>query len=205
MRRAVARAAVRSVEALEHSENLSHGQVVIGHRSPVEGCAKMAGGASVGVDQAREKGHPQPAGHVGNSVGTLRAAQYLKDNMVSVRRFRPLAAIASAVLLVQLILAGSGFACVTPGMSEDAARDAMMAGMEMPSDLSAPQSSNEAPCHLPWAPAGCQPMAPCSPAVMPPAIVTLASNPGHAQCVTPPVAIAPPSRTVRPEPPPPRA
>ena len=131
-------------------------------------------------------------------------------SMPTMRRFRPFAAITSAGLLFQLILAGSGFGCVMQTMphptSQDAAMAGMATGMEMPlSDQTVPPASDETPCRLPWAPVGCQPMAPCSPAVMPSAIVILASVPGPVQSVTGRVAIAPPTRTIPPEPPPPRA
>ena len=129
--------------------------------------------------------------------------------MVTIRRFRAFAAIASFGLFLQLMLAGSGFACVMPTMSHadggPAQVAAVMAGMKMPaSTQSAPNPSGEAPCRLPWSPAGCQPMAPCSPAVMTAAMVTFDSPASVVESVTGRAAIAPPTRTVAPELPPPR-
>ena len=129
--------------------------------------------------------------------------------MVTIRRFRSFAAMASAGLFFQLILTGSGFACVMPAMAHaeiDAPTGAAMAGMDMPaSDRPMPSSSDDAPCHLPWAPAGCQPMAPCTPPVMTSAVVTFDAPAPVVETVREQHAIAPPTRTVPPELPPPRA
>lgn len=140
----------------------------------------------------------------------LVKAEYLYGQMVTMRRFRAFAAVASAGLFFQLILAGSGFACVMPAMSHAekgmAQAGGAMAGMEMPvSEQSAPNSSDETPCHLPWAPAGCQPMAPCAPAVMTSAMVTFDAPAPVVETVREQHAVAPPTRTIAPELPPPRA
>lgn len=132
------------------------------------------------------------------------------------RRFRAFTAVAVVALVGQLVLAGSGIACVMPAMAHEGqasgqSAEAAMAGMEMPASspsdhAPAPSGeSNDGPCHLPWAPAGCQPMAPCSPSVMVSRAVTLTTGASHAVRVVVHVAVAPASRTVPPEPPPPRA
>ena len=135
--------------------------------------------------------------------------EYLDWNMVMIRRLRSFAAVACAGLFSQLILAGSGFACGMPTMSHaqvGVATGAAMAGMEMPaSEQPTPSPSDEAPCHLPWAPAGCQPMAPCAPALMTSAMVTFDGPAPVVETVREQHAIAPPTRTVPPELPPPRA
>ena len=143
------------------------------------------------------------------SWNLARSASILIRNMATMRRIRTFAAVASAALSFQLILAGSGFACVMPAMTHaevGAATDAGMAGMEMPaSDQPTPRSSDDAPCHLPWAPAGCQPMAPCAPAVMTSAMVTFDAPAPVVETVREQRTTAPPTRTVPPELPPPRA
>lgn len=130
--------------------------------------------------------------------------------MTSMRRIRAFAAVATAGLFFQVILAGSGFTCVMPVAAHAdkgaAVADRDMAGMQMPvSDQSAPNSSDDTPCHLPWAPAGCQPMAPCTPAVMISAMVTFDASARVVEAVREQYAVAPPTRTVPPELPPPRA
>jgi hypothetical protein len=82
------------------------------------------------------------------------------------RLLRPLCAILMVVLL-QLLLVESGYACLATGA---AAGDNTMAGMAMPapgSGNSAPaEHGSPAPCRFPWAPNGCQTMAPCAPSVL---------------------------------------
>jgi hypothetical protein len=142
-------------------------------------------------------------------IGTLARSRVPLGKMTTIKRIRVFAAIAFAGLFLQLILAGSGFACVIPTASHGGdgamASGATMVGMEMPaSDQSIPASPDETPCHLPWAPAGCQPMAPCSPAVMTSPAVTFDSPPSVVEGVSRHTVIAPPTRTVPPELPPPR-
>lgn len=135
------------------------------------------------------------------------------------RRFRRFAAAASAALFLQLVLAGSGIACVTPAMHSNAASDgaattemagmpgmAGMGGMEMPaSDSSSPAPSNEPPCQLPWAPGGCQPMAPCAASAVAAAAWVISAPPVAPMRIDPLDVLTPSSPTSQPEPPPPRA
>ncbi len=125
------------------------------------------------------------------------------------RGLRPLTALVSGALLLQLVLAGGGFACVMPeGGGMRAAEASSMPGMTMSADAEGSvqsPSSDKAPCRLPWAPAGCQPMAPCAPAVVASAALVLAVPPTPIAEVATLVVLAPPSRSTPPELPPPRA
>lgn len=131
-------------------------------------------------------------------------------------RLRRIAALFVVVLLAQLLLVESGFACQMPSMKRDAGGAMAMstgaiAGMDMsgmgmpasPSDTGDP--SDEAPCRFPWAPAGCQSMVPCGPAalaVLTPALTVPKAAPGVVLALA---VLAPPSQARPPELPPPRA
>lgn len=72
------------------------------------------------------------------------------------------------VLLLHLVLVGSGYAC---GLTSHGRSAGDMPGMQMggmQSNTTAPGSvpEKEAPCRLPWAPDGCQSMAACAPAAV---------------------------------------
>ena len=127
----------------------------------------------------------------------------------SVRRLlRPVSVLLTLVLL-QLVLVESGYACRMP--SEGAVGSESMVDMPMPGGLghssSEPrqQDRQQAPCQFPWTQNGCQAMAPCTPAAL-----TVAS------VATEPIArthvallrfepLTPPSLSLAPELPPPRA
>ncbi|HWZ60908.1 MAG TPA: hypothetical protein VNW46_18125 [Gemmatimonadaceae bacterium] len=102
----------------------------------------------------------------------------------------------ATLFLLQLVFVESGYACAMPATGSSAM--ASMPGMTMPAHES------KGPCRFPWAPDGCQSMAPCAPAAL--------AVPGHALAVAPqlvaavPVLIVrtPPSETAPPELPPPR-
>ena len=122
------------------------------------------------------------------------------------RLARPIAFLLTLVLL-QLVLVESGYACRAPAggsMSE-------MAGMQMPAgpdhSSSAPrqQDHQDTPCRFPWAPGGCQTMAPCAPSALTVASTDVASAPSERNVLEPLVVLAPPALTSAPELPPPRA
>ena len=127
-------------------------------------------------------------------------------------RFHRVAALVSGALLLQLVLVGSGFACIMPKMDAThaaaTANAAPMPGMDMstnvPSSTDGPVSG-DAPCHLPWAPASCQPMAPCGPAAVTAPALTLLLPEVTLSEVARLVVLVPPSRSTAPELPPPRA
>lgn len=134
-------------------------------------------------------------------------------------RIRRLTALLVSFFLLHVMWAGSGFACTMSAMGQSslttmAAMEmspADMAGMDMagtatPSgDMEHTPSHDHEPCNLPWAPDGCESMAPCGP-------TALASSP---ELVREPAAVpstvselavlTPPSPNRSPEPPPPRA
>jgi hypothetical protein len=114
-----------------------------------------------------------------------------------------------AFVLLQLVLVESGYACVTP--MGGATQRADMAGMSMPQSAdrssSAPreQPEHESPCRFPWAPNGCQTMAPCAPSALAvaSAVVTAIAPARNAPARL--VMLAPPALNSAPELPPPRA
>ena len=124
------------------------------------------------------------------------------------RLIRPVASFL-ALVLIQLVLVESGYACRMP--MDGAAGGSEMAGMRMaggadpsPSAPTGPHG-DETACRFPWAPNGCQAMAPCplsAIAVTPPAFGSLAQVRVAPLRV---VLLAPPARTLAPELPPPRA
>lgn len=88
---------------------------------------------------------------------------------------RRITALCLGLLLANLTWVGSGYACVMPAMTHATQASTMkadstgeaMAAMDMSATLSsaadtAPQH-REQPCRLPWAPDGCQSIAPCAP------------------------------------------
>ena len=123
------------------------------------------------------------------------------------RHSRRIVALLVTLLFAHTMGVGSGFACVMPAMADPSA--AAMAGMDM-SGMAEQQSGDapskeRAPCDFPWAPDGCELMAPCGPL----AIASLAQVPQPA-AVVPALAgqravLMPPSMTRAPELPPPRA
>jgi hypothetical protein len=147
-----------------------------------------------------------------------------------VLRIRRLTALLASFLLVHLLWAGSGFACGMPG---DAQASAAMAGMEMPGvempgmnmpgmDMSGTDmprgpspadampgdggsEHHHAPCDLPWVPDGCQSMTPCAPLALTAHAEAFAPPAVPFASITPLVVLAPPSRALTPESPPPRA
>jgi hypothetical protein len=141
----------------------------------------------------------RPAAH----LGTLQMMRLM-------RRSRRLPALAALVLMLQLILLGSGLACAIPGMGDHTA-NAGMAQMDMDSGSSMPSAPQHAPdhdgspCSLPWAPAGCHSMAPCAPAAVASQTVALLPAPLVEHEMARLVILAPPSRSIPPELPPPRA
>lgn len=126
-----------------------------------------------------------------------------------------LAALASTCSLVAAFLVTSGFVCVSP---ESGSHMADMPGMDMSSmhverqtsdnsDQASAGAQETAPpsCEFPWAPSGCVSMAPCAP-------VAVATQPVSLVALSPPVPyiasaspLQPPSETIAPELPPPRA
>jgi hypothetical protein len=123
------------------------------------------------------------------------------------RFIRPVAVLLTLVLL-QLVLVESGYACRMS--SNDQSRDSSMAGMQMAgsspeSPAPAEQHQQQAPCRFPWAPSGCQSMVPCAPSAL--AIVATAeTEPAPPRAAAPElVLLAPLSLDRAPELPPPRA
>lgn len=124
------------------------------------------------------------------------------------RRVRPIAFLLGLVLL-QLVLVESGFACRMPG--DAAPGGAAMAGMSMNADAgvttsrTAQHDRQEAPCRFPWTAAGCQSMAPCAPSAVTAASSTLAMLAPARVVPAQLVLLVPPALFSAPELPPPRA
>lgn len=127
----------------------------------------------------------------------------------------------SASFAFQLLLAGAGSMCVMPSGGANTAAVVMTGGTSdagmpdmampgMPRNDGTPESShghapNGAPCDQPGTPAACPVMAPCAGG-----FIAIASPTGAVPAEVPvgvvvSAATAPSSRTVPPEPPPPRA
>jgi len=103
-----------------------------------------------------------------------------------------------------LVLLGSGFGCTWASSTSSASMSAMgMAGT--PQRTSHPHDRAPSGCQLPWAPNGCQTMAPCAPAALESVTFTLAASAATPEAAPPFVVIAPRSLTRAPELPPPRA
>ncbi len=87
------------------------------------------------------------------------------------RRARRPVAVFMLLVLFQLMLVVGGYACV---MRESGAAGAVaMAGMTMPGgDEGATPDRGNRPCEFPWAPSGCNAMAPCAPTAITVASVT---------------------------------
>ena len=134
-------------------------------------------------------------------------------------RLRRATAFALTLLLLQLVLVGSGFTCVTGDAGSGAAMADMgmtdmmdMPGMSMsgPSDgehdpsTSAPES-NPAPCSLPWAPAGCTLMIPCGPHAVAAQVQAIAGRQAASHADVMREMAAPPSAIIALDTPPPRA
>jgi hypothetical protein len=115
------------------------------------------------------------------------------------RRRRWFATLA-ALFLLQLVFVESGYACAMPTMGTTP-----MAGMTMPAHPGHEiPTDGHKPCRFPWAPDGCQSMAPCAPAALATASVTLAAAPQLVAVVPALIVRTPPSETPPPELPPPR-
>ena len=132
-------------------------------------------------------------------------------------RFRRATTFTLTLLLIQLVLVGSGFTCVggeqdvgtamattgmadMPGMSMDGPMHTDAGGLSSRSP-----ESDSTPCDLPWAPSGCTLMIPCGPHAVTPQVQTIASRQtvNHAD-VTRKVA-TPASAIIALDTPPPRA
>jgi hypothetical protein len=124
------------------------------------------------------------------------------------RLARPVAFLLTFILL-QLVLVESGYACRMPATGSAGAQD--MAGMQMPGSADhspsapAPQDQQQPRCRFPWAPDGCQAMAPCAPVAVTVASAVIASFAPAANSPEQLVLLAPPALTSAPELPPPRA
>jgi len=103
-----------------------------------------------------------------------------------------------------LVLLGSGFGCAWASSASSTSMAAMgMAGM--PQNASQPDDRAPSGCQFPWAPNGCQTMAPCAPAALLSVTFALPASGSIPEAAPPFVVIAPRSLTRAPELPPPRA
>lgn len=140
------------------------------------------------------------------------------------RPLRRVTALALALVLVQLVLVGSGFTCVTGEENSDSAMLDMgamgMGNMPPTAGMSAPRAESAGadrapasetptpssdPCTLPWAPSGCALMIPCAPHAMTAHGQTIGDAPGPSLAVVVREIGAPPSVIIALDTPPPRA
>src|SRR5438045_354730 len=120
-----------------------------------------------------------------------------------------LAGVLTTLLLAAFVLVSSGFACPTPGSSDNMTAMGMASGHatgQATVQTVAPiQKAPVAPCKFPWAPDGCQSMVPCAPAALASASAELNRGGSVPERIASFVALAPISVTTAPELPPPRA
>jgi hypothetical protein len=120
-----------------------------------------------------------------------------------------LAGVFTSLFLVAFVLVTSGFACTTPGSSDDMTAMAMTSGhangQATAQDIAPVQKAPAAPCKSPWAPDGCQSMVLCAAAALASAASVLHGAGPVPERVMPGAAITLLSVTSPPELPPPRA
>ena len=118
------------------------------------------------------------------------------------------AALLSLSLAFQLLLASGGPACIDADHGAmhpaDSGAGEGMAGMDMATDTPMPGGDNEAPCDQPATPGACQLMGPCSISFIAIAVVELDRPALVSPRAVGTIALAPHSRTIAPELPPPR-
>ena len=138
-----------------------------------------------------------------------RFRRYIVSNMRSIRR---LAGLLSALSLVASVMVTSGFACELPGSADHMAGMAVASASNPSSPIaSAGSIAGEAPapapapCGLPWAPSACQSMVACAPAAVASQRIGISATPGVMLRVASAAVLTPPSETIAPELPPPRA
>ena len=123
-------------------------------------------------------------------------------------------AVSLSLLLIHLAWAGSGSACDMAagddaGVGTSTAMDMSgdMAGMGMPAPTGTQSGGDHhhAPCDVPWAPDACQSMAACASLAMVPTAGTERMLHAVPSMIASVLVLAPPSITLTPELPPPRA
>lgn len=175
----------------------------------VRGARRIAG-------DERQMQHEQRGQHTGNAANghtakckRLPAPRPVVYRLLVRHSLRSRAICSSLVLaLLNLVLVSSGFPCTLPmhGMTAGEA----MAGMPMGDEAGASVLPNTAPpantpCRFPWAPGGCQSMAPCAPAAVQSGVVMHSMPAIRAERALHVDVATPESLTRAPEPPPPRA
>lgn len=120
---------------------------------------------------------------------------------------RLVSALATLFLTLQFVFLGIGFTCIMP----EGTGNAMPGMAQIDMGDQQPASATPAPgeghedCSVPWMPADCQVMAPCAPAAVTPTVVSALPLPSLSHETTRLIMLAPPSRGIPPELPPPRA
>jgi hypothetical protein len=126
------------------------------------------------------------------------------------RSFYRLTGLISTLSLVATFLVTSGFVCAGPDATSRMA-DMGMGSMPVDQRGSDTRSSPDAPdappssCDFPATPSACQSMAPCAPAATVAQRISLSDISSEVFHVASASLIQPPSETIAPEPPPPRA
>ena len=143
---------------------------------------------------------------------TSRQPRFRRYIVNTMRRIHRLAGLLSALSLIASVVVTSGFACKLPGGADRMAGMAMTNAPNPPSPAAsvgsiageAPAPAS-APCELPWAPSACQSMVPCAPAAVAAQRVGIPTTSGVVLRVASAAVLTPPSETIAPELPPPRA
>jgi hypothetical protein len=135
------------------------------------------------------------------------AAELPPSRAQFMRRPSRLTAVVAHVLIVQVVLLGSGVVCTKPNIGGVSGAICMnMADTHgRPAPASPSSNDQRAPCKLPWAPAGCHAATPCAPAAVTSPQIVLASRMVVTDDVMRVIFLAPTSLATPPELPPPRA
>lgn len=131
-------------------------------------------------------------------------------------RLRRLAPLMLCGLALEFFAGASGALCNIPAAGSErgnatsvdaSSMPGSMPGMPMPGDSKTPHDngSRQAPCNIPWAPATCSATAPCAAGGMAAHALMFASAPSVESAPPALRALEPATRTIAPEPPPPKA
>lgn len=121
--------------------------------------------------------------------------------------FRLASTITTLFFVLQFVLLGSGFSCITPASGDGGMSDMTQMDMERHESASAAQAPGEdhEDCSVPWMPTDAQTMAPCAPAAIASTAIFLLPSRSVRPGIQQLIVLEPRSRTTPPDIPPPRA
>jgi hypothetical protein len=137
------------------------------------------------------------SGDDGRRISDRKDVGQRPDYIAGMRRLRRATAVFSALFVLLLVFVESGYACAMPRMGGMSMAQGAHAASPMP-------AHHQSPCRFPWAPDGCQSMAPCAPATLVTASQMLTDPPALVPAIPVLAMLTPPSATSPPDLPPPR-